>query len=1075
MRRMISLSLLFILCINSNSSVAKKLPYPAVDIQKVKKIEWIDPWGRKPTTYVEFMKSQAPPVPLKIQSLESMERGKPSCKRALSSLVLVILNSNLYPHIQSSITQYQDDLTAQGYSVETVLWSGGSPHDLRSYLQSKLSEELAGAVLIGDLPVAWFEHTPAEFPCDLYLMDLDGTWEDYDTDGILDTHSAGSGDVSPEIWIGRLDPSRLTWGAQAGLLQNYFNKNHDYRTGALSLPDRALAFVDDDWSSFESCDLFEAYTDVTTLNSANQTTAAEYKSRLLQNYEWIHVCSHSSCWAHTFRIDYLPLGGQSVFNYEIHALDPHAFFYNLFACSNTRFVEANCLGNWYIFGEEYGLTAVGSTKSGSMLYFGFFYQPLGLGKSIGESFKDWFCVMGDDGFESWEVNWFYGMNILGDPTLTINSPELSETPPYTEEPNLSCSQPGFASLQITTNEFSQGNPAITLDLAGKPWVVWEDGRHIRTNLYSSYFDGAEWSTPAAIEIYEYWDLHPAITTDSSGNIWAVWQSLRYQVGYNLNIFASYHNGTSWSSPEFVSTRFQYDLEPSVTTDRDGKVWVAWKSWRPYSYGVSAEIMASYFSGINWSSSIRVTSDTADNCDPAIVADQDGKVWIAWSSNRDGDWNIYSVYYDGTWLTPTAVTTHSADDLDATMAVDKSGKVWLAWQSYRDGDANVYASCNDGSGWSFPFQITSDPADDISPSFSQNSSGRMWISWMSKRCGNWDVLAAWCDGLTWSSPVQVTGDVANDYMPAVASEPDGESWVVWGSDRDVNWNVYSASSSLLPPCLIHPPDCSYMNDTTPYFEWGNLGSVDSARHFLQYSADSNFVSGVTTIPEIAEEFYQLPDTLALADDRYFWRVRTVVGSDSSNFCSPDEFTVDTQTPEVPLLLHPADDTAIANTTPTFQWDDVALWLTHRLSPTLTDLQASPVVYSLQYSPDSNFVIQVSDVDSLADTQYALPDSQPLDSCENYYFWRVRAQDLAGNESAFQANPFSFVVYSPGMVDSDCGIGLTDVVYLINYILKGGPAPDIILSGDLDCSGEAQIPDVVYLINYLLRGGPPPCKP
>ncbi|MGB2697463.1 MAG: hypothetical protein WBD28_06335 [Candidatus Zixiibacteriota bacterium] len=1076
MRKIILFFLLFVFICSSNSVLAKKPGAHALDAHKVKKIEWIDPWGRKPTGYSEFLKNQPPPQSLKIQSLKRFEKERLNYKGALSFLVLVIVNSNLYSQVQSSITQYEDDLIDQGYAAEVILWSGGNSYDLRNYLQSRFPEGLVGAVLIGDLPVSWFEYDLAEFPCDLYLMDLDGTWQDLDMDGILDNHSDGSGDVSPEIWIGRLDPSRLTWGGQAQLLQNYFTKNHNYRLGILSLPHRALSFVDDDWEYFEDCDLSWAYNDVTTINSSNQTTAIEYKSRLMQNYEWIHVCTHSSCWAHTFRINYQPLEGQSVFNYEVHALDPHAFFYNLFACSNTRFVETNCLGNWYIFGDEYGLAAVGSAKSGSMLDFQFFYQPLGMGESIGESFKYWFCVMGGDGFEPWEITWFYGMNILGDPTLTIDTSPASEAPPYSEESEKENPSSSWPSLQVTTNEFSQGNPAITMDFTGKPWVVWEDGRHIRTNLYSSYFEGEKWSAPVPVQIYEYWDLHPALTTDSLGNIWAVWQSLRDVSGYNFNVCASYHDGISWSSPELITTGPQYDLEPAVATDRNGKIWVAWKSWKPENSQVSSEIMASYFNWSYWHPPMRVTSDTFDNCDPSITSDETGKVWIAWASNRDSDWNIYSSYYDGSWSLPVAVTTHSADDLQAKITTDGAGKVWVAWQSFRDGNANIYMSSNGGSGWSLPYQITSDTLDDISPSFSQNSSESIWLSWMSKRCGNWDIFASLYDGLSWSYPRQITDNTANDYLPAVITDTNGEGWAVWATDRDLNWNIYSAFSYILPPDLVYPPNCSYINDNTPLFQWSTLGSFDSATYILEFSQDSMFVSDVTTISEIPEKFFQLPDTLALVSDTdYYWKVRIVVGdSDSSDFSSVFRFTLDTQAPAVPALLSPSDDTLITNTTPVFEWTSAIFLINDPNSILTTDPKDAPVKYTLEYSLDSDFVEGIIVVDSLMETQYVVPDIQHLDSCNNYYFWRIRAEDLSGNESGYQENSFRFMVYTTGMVDEDCEVGITDVVYLINYLFKNGPEPVLLEAGDINCDDGITISDAVYLVNYLFKSGPQPCR-
>ncbi len=62
---------------------------------------------------------------------------------------------------------------------------------------------------------------------------------------------------------------------------------------------------------------------------------------------------------------------------------------------------------------------------------------------------------------------------------------------------------------------------------------------------------------------------------------------------------------------------------------------------------------------------------------------------------------------------------------------------------------------------------------------------------------------------------------------------------------------------------------------------------------------------------------------------------------------------------------------------------------------------------------------------------------------------------------------------GDADDSGGVDIDDVVYLINYIFGGGPAPDPLEVGDVDCSGEVDIDDVVYLINYIFGGGPVPC--
>ncbi len=49
---------------------------------------------------------------------------------------------------------------------------------------------------------------------------------------------------------------------------------------------------------------------------------------------------------------------------------------------------------------------------------------------------------------------------------------------------------------------------------------------------------------------------------------------------------------------------------------------------------------------------------------------------------------------------------------------------------------------------------------------------------------------------------------------------------------------------------------------------------------------------------------------------------------------------------------------------------------------------------------------------------------------------------------------------------------DVVHLINYLFRNGPAPDPLEAGDANCDSLVEPNDIVYLINYLFRGGPSP---
>jgi len=67
----------------------------------------------------------------------------------------------------------------------------------------------------------------------------------------------------------------------------------------------------------------------------------------------------------------------------------------------------------------------------------------------------------------------------------------------------------------------------------------------------------------------------------------------------------------------------------------------------------------------------------------------------------------------------------------------------------------------------------------------------------------------------------------------------------------------------------------------------------------------------------------------------------------------------------------------------------------------------------------------------------------------------------------------VAFIRGDANGDGVINVNDVVYLINYLFIGGPAPNPLQAGDANSDGLVNVNDVVYLINYLFIGGPPPC--
>ncbi len=340
--------------------------------------------------------------------------------------VLVLVNSAIYPELRAEIDRYVGDISDE-YVVSLFETSGGTAQDLRNFIISQ-KNDLIGCVLIGSMPVCMYEiendlaaEHPTLFPCDLFFMDLDGTWSDNDNNGIYDSHLAGTGDVAPEIFIGRIDNSLLSpnKGGLVEDLRNYFNRNHNYWTGNYPLRKTGLVYTDDEWKDYSPInDCMASLYGIGNYQTIKdeRVSSKDYLANRLSNeqYEFIQLAAHSDYSNHGFA----NMG--QVYPDEIVNVPPKALGYNLFACSACDYSMPDFIGSKYIFNNsEKSLVVIGSTKIGSMLQFYAFYEPLGQNKSIGKSYNDWFEYIAP--YDDSERSWHYGMTILGDPLIKFNS------------------------------------------------------------------------------------------------------------------------------------------------------------------------------------------------------------------------------------------------------------------------------------------------------------------------------------------------------------------------------------------------------------------------------------------------------------------------------------------------------------------------------------------------------------------------------------------------------------------------------------------------------------------------------
>lgn len=412
--------------------------------------------------------------------------------------VAIFVNSSIYSAVKFSIDQYIKDLADDGYFATAYTVVGNSSATLRTFIKG--ISGLVGTLMVGNLPYIAYEdpeNSSEVFPCDLYYMDTNGTWVNTDSDSNIESHT---GNVSPEIWLGRIW-TPIDNGNNTDLINDYFKRNHAYRKGRFGCSERGLAFVDDDWYQFKDCGLSNCLkpSNISTIVNKEDTNCERYKAELSMHRLWSQVCSHSNPSLHSFKIN---SGKSSNYVYSTYLKDnsaPKAYYHNLFACSNAKYTSANYMGGWYIFDNSksnkcYGLVAVGSTKTGSMLYFENFYGCLGKGMSIGEAMVEWWKCLGST-HETNEIHWHYGLTILGDPTLTnlsgavpttrtpINGAEFDHYPRLT---HLSWDAVGLSDVSYEI-EYDYNYGIWNFEKSGKSISV----KNIKNTFYDMSFVGAQ--------------------------------------------------------------------------------------------------------------------------------------------------------------------------------------------------------------------------------------------------------------------------------------------------------------------------------------------------------------------------------------------------------------------------------------------------------------------------------------------------------------------------------------------------------------------------------------------------------
>lgn len=145
-----------------------------------------------------------------------------------------------------------------------------------------------------------------------------------------------------------------------------------------------------------------------------------------------------------------------------------------------------------------------------------------------------------------------------------------------------------------------------------------------------------------------------------------------------------------------------------------------------------------FDGQRWSVPMPVTDPLLDLWKPTVAVGGAGRVWIAWSQQVGGNWDIYRRNYDpaqNLWSPIERVTSDPGSDINVVSTTDSKGNVWWAWQGRRGKHFQIFLT---GGGLASPVAVTEKPANHWAPAIAADGKGNVYVAWDSYENGNYDV-------------------------------------------------------------------------------------------------------------------------------------------------------------------------------------------------------------------------------------------------------------------------------------------------------------------------------------------------
>ncbi len=262
--------------------------------------------------------------------------------------------------------------------------------------------------------------------------------------------------------------------------------------------------------------------------------------------------------------------------------------------------------------------------------------------------------------------------------------------------------------------------------------------------------------------------------------WMVWSGSE---GEELAVYYSHQKGGQWSTPERLDHANQTrDISPAIVVDQEGKVWATWIREKDET----KEIKLAKWDGIHWS-----TEETVGHIqgirfsEVSIALDEEGQPWILASGVEDStaEGGTYDEIY---WIRKTSTGWSGWEKLnlpDASPDVDPAilafgGKVWAVWSGFNGQGYQLFQKVWDGKKWGEETALFQDQNLSVEfPALRIENGSPVLLFYQ----GDKAFLSQWNDS-SWSNPVETSVNIESTFLDVWKNQSVSRTQQAWFSDN-----------------------------------------------------------------------------------------------------------------------------------------------------------------------------------------------------------------------------------------------------------------------------------------------------